>query len=1024
MKLKYIKKTLWLLFGSVFAALLMLSAVTIFASHLLNIELVKEKIVTRLSNTLGGRISYQRTDIRFFPRPHAIILQTQLEFPERLEGSLHRITAYPRILPLLSGRIRFSRIDFHAPRFQLKTNSLQTARERTSIESEIRRAIAAVAMQPILETPGLTVQIISGRFDIGDRDPPTYHFEGINARIRRTAERIHLKVVSRSNLWEQLTFVGQLKPATVRGYATLQIKAFKPHRVPDLLRFEATRMRLTRSLLDLNVNIDADAPDHLRIELKGINPEFQLDIRDRHVLLAGKRFEGVVRSDPQTWMAGLSVLELDRPQLRLSGNLLLNRDRPEFNLELSAVGVEVDGVRETALKLAGDNRSVRDVFDVIRGGRVPVVTVSARGNTLQDLNELESWLIKGRMSAGRIYIPGAELNLTEVRGEATIVDGLLRGNQLHARLDASTGSDGTLLLGLTGDAAPFHLEIQTHADVARLQPVLLRLVGGEKFQQELTRIRHISGRAFGRLILGERLDAIQVTTVVSNAELRAEYGRIPYPIEIKGGRYIINKTALAVEHVQARIGDSHFSDLSIDCGWGDDADLHVTAKDSRVRLTELNTWLSTLKDFRPFQEHFSVHGGIAHIDTFDLHGPIREVQNWHFTSTGRLENFELETPHVSKSLYISESRFDLRADGNRKSDILISETRLHWHDSNLRLGGAINLSRRGIEVDLQLNLDRLAWQRIRELVKAGDAARRTSGSDGNWLQSFGGTLGVTVDRLEINRWTLSPVEARLYINAGEMFVDVLEADICGISVPGVLSVTPSTLMFNFQPRSSSGSTSAALTCFGGSGDVITGTFDLSGQLHVDVVEKSLLESLQGRLGVDMRSGRIYRYGVLAKILAVLNVTEIFKGKLPDVVHKGFAYESAKIHGHLDQGIFILDEAVLDASSMTVGYKGRVDLLQQTLDLTVLVAPFKTIDSIVEQIPLINELFGGQLISIPFKVQGAWNDFDVEPLAVSQTDTGLLGVINKILKAPALLFQPMLPQEKPAAEMAVETGRSG
>jgi uncharacterized protein YhdP len=164
--------------------------------------------------------------------------------------------------------------------------------------------------------------------------------------------------------------------------------------------------------------------------------------------------------------------------------------------------------------------------------------------------------------------------------------------------------------------------------------------------------------------------------------------------------------------------------------------------------------------------------------------------------------------------------------------------------------------------------------------------------------------------------------------------------------------------------------------------------------------------------------------VLAKILAVLNVTEIFKGKFPDVVHKGFAYESAKIHGHLDQGIFILDEAVLDASSMTVGYKGRVDLLQQTLDLTVLVAPFKTVDSIVEHIPLINELFGGQLISIPFKVQGAWNDFDVEPLAVSQTDTGLLGIINKILKAPALLFQPMLPQEKPAAEMAAETARSG
>jgi hypothetical protein len=1004
--MKTVKKTLWLLFCSGLAALLMLIALTVFGSHLLNLESVKERIVARLSATLGGQLTYHRTEIVFFPRPHAIIHGTRLSVPGRLEGSLHKITAYPQILPLSHGRIRFSRIDLEAPRFHL--NSLSPAAgegnaSNPSTEATIRAMVAATAMHPLLETPGLRVRIISGRFDIGPPEHPSYHFEGIHARLRRTIERIHLKLACRSKLWEQLVVVGQLAPATLQGYATAQIKGFQPHRLPAAGLIDS-KIRLTESQLDLNVNVDVRASEDLRIDLKGIQPEFHLMRGGENVTISGQRVEAVLRRDAGHWSVGLSVLELDRPRLRLSGNALVNRLVPEFNLELSAVGVDVDPLRRTALTLAGDNPSVRDVFDVIRGGRVPVVTVSAAGGGFRDLNKLESYLIKGRMADGRIYIPGAELDLTEVRGRATIVDGLLRGNQLHARLDESTGSDGSLLLGLLGATAPFHLDIQTHADVARLQPVLMRLVGGKKFQDELNRIRKVSGRAVGRLILGERLDEIQATAVVSSAELRAEYGRIPYPIRIRGGRYILNQSELAVENIQARIGDSLFSDLSMKFGWEADAELHVAASDSHVLLAEINTWLATLHHFRPFQNHFAVREGIAHIDDFELRGPLRDMANWRCTVAGRLEQFEIETPHVSKSLAVSESRFDLRVDGNRRSDILLSATRMHWHDSNLDIGGWVHLSQRGIEVDLQLNLDRLSWQRVREVIAARDSVRRDGGPDA--LQSFGGTLNVKVERMKIDRWTLTPVQASIYVKTGELFVDVTEAAICGISVPGVLNVSPPELTFHFQPRSSHSPTAPTLVCFGGNDDVITGTFDLTGQLHVDVIEKSLLESLQGEVGVEMHSGRIHRYGVLGKILAVLNVTEIFKGKLPDLVGKGFAYETVKIRGHLDRGTFILDEAVIDGASMTVGYKGRIDLVHRTLDLAVLVAPFKTIDSIIAHIPLIRELFGGQLISIPFLVQGTWQDFEVQPMAVSQADTGLLGMLNKVLKAPTLLFQPM------------------
>ena len=82
--------------------------------------------------------------------------------------------------------------------------------------------------------------------------------------------------------------------------------------------------------------------------------------------------------------------------------------------------------------------------------------------------------------------------------------------------------------------------------------------------------------------------------------------------------------------------------------------------------------------------------------------------------------------------------------------------------------------------------------------------------------------------------------------------------------------------------------------------------------------KEIGEVLNGNLKFHAKDGRIYRYGVLAKILALLNVTEIFRGKLPDVVKEGFAYNSIKADGNLENGKFMFKEFVIDGSSMTIG----------------------------------------------------------------------------------------------------------
>ena len=77
-----------------------------------------------------------------------------------------------------------------------------------------------------------------------------------------------------------------------------------------------------------------------------------------------------------------------------------------------------------------------------------------------------------------------------------------------------------------------------------------------------------------------------------------------------------------------------------------------------------------------------------------------------------------------------------------------------------------------------------------------------------------------------------------------------------------------------------------------------------------------------------------------------------------------------------------------------------------MDLIVLVAPFKTLDRIVAFIPLIGHILGGKLISIPFRAKGDLKDPDVTPLHPTAVGSEVLGILERTLKLPITIMQPV------------------
>ena len=85
-----------------------------------------------------------------------------------------------------------------------------------------------------------------------------------------------------------------------------------------------------------------------------------------------------------------------------------------------------------APKMAGMKDDVRKVFRIVKGGTVPAISIATHGNTVDELDNLPNISIKGNMVEGEIFIPGAELDLTDVTGEAVVSGRVLKGKNLFA----------------------------------------------------------------------------------------------------------------------------------------------------------------------------------------------------------------------------------------------------------------------------------------------------------------------------------------------------------------------------------------------------------------------------------------------------------------------------------------------------------------------------------------------------------------------------------------------------------------
>jgi len=268
-------------------------------------------------------------------------------------------------------------------------------------------------------------------------------------------------------------------------------------------------------------------------------------------------------------------------------------------------------------------------------------------------------------------------------------------------------------------------------------------------------------------------------------------------------------------------------------------------------------------------------------------------------------------------------------------------------------------------------------------------------------------VNLNTARLNLKKFEFKDIQSRISLEKDHSYIRLKSGMLCNIKTNGYINFKNKLIFASFPFEAKDKPNIQDLfSCLLDKEQFMDGNYSLHGDLRSSAVKDKFTEQLNGGFEFNAKDGRIYKLTLLSRILSVLNVSNLFRGKIPNILQDGFAYSKVLVEADIKDSKIYLKKAVIDGTDMTMIFTGWIDPLNDQLELTCLVAPFKTIDLIVKYIPIINTMFSGRLITIPVKASGKLSDPNVIPLHPSAVGKGLVDVMSGILKTPVKLWDKL------------------
>lgn len=188
---------------------------------------------------------------------------------------------------------------------------------------------------------------------------------------------------------------------------------------------------------------------------------------------------------------------------------------------------------------------------------------------------------------------------------------------------------------------------------------------------------------------------------------------------------------------------------------------------------------------------------------------------------------------------------------------------------------------------------------------------------------------------------------------------------------------------------------------------INGSLSIQGELTAKGNNSTeLKKTALGSLKFKCEKGSLRKFAVFSKIFSILNVSQLFKFHLPDMVSGGMPYNTITATMSVQDGIISSQDFYIASNAMNISAVGKVDLVKNEVDATIGVQALQTVGKVVNRLPIVGWILTGEdktFLTTYFEAKGNLEDPQVKAIPVRSMAKGVFNIFKRVFELPGKLI---------------------